>query len=204
VAFTWTGPKQDNSDICVKLVGTENAVRLTADPALDLSPAWSPDGRLIAFLRLLDVPCRLGVFLISPIGGPERKLTEVSGTFDPNEVWYGGISWFPDSRTLALSDQGQIVTLSVNSGEKRAVTFPPNTPGTRRLDDSPALSPDGRRIVFHRFFTVAVSEIYLLTLSRDLSPDGEPKQLTFREQWSRDPVWTANGRDVVFSSGPSS
>lgn len=38
VAFTWTRPKQDNSDIYVKLVGTENAVRLTADPALDSVP----------------------------------------------------------------------------------------------------------------------------------------------------------------------
>jgi Tol biopolymer transport system component len=179
-------------------------VRLTADPALDASPAWSPDGRLMAFLRLLSAPCRLGVFVISPIGGPERKLAEVTGSFDPNEVWYRGLSWFPDSSALAVSDQGRIIILSVNSGEKRTLTFPPSTPETRRLDDSPAVSPDGRRIVFTRIFTVAVSEIYLLTLSRDLSPDGEPKQLTFKQQWSRDPVWTANGRDVVFSSGSSS
>jgi Tol biopolymer transport system component len=204
VAFVWNGPKQDNSDVYVKVIGTEKAVRLTTDPALDVSPAWSPDGRLIAFLRLLSAPCRLGVFLVSPIGGPERKLTEVTGTFDPDEVWYGGLSWFPDSRTLVVSDQGRIVILSVNSGEKRALTFPPSTPGTRRFDDSPAVSPDGRRMVFHRYFTVGVSEIYLLTLSRDLSPDGEPKQLTFKQQWSRDAVWTANGRDIVFSSGPNS
>jgi Tol biopolymer transport system component/DNA-binding winged helix-turn-helix (wHTH) protein len=205
VAFVWNGPKQDNSDVYVKLVGTENAMRLTTDPALDLSPAWSPDGRFIAFLRVLTDPRRLGVFLVSPIGGPERKLTEVTGFFGPSLLlWYSGLSWFPDSSTLAVSDQGQIIILSVNGGEKRPLTFPPSAPGIRRSDDTPAVSPDGRKIVFTRIFTGGVSEIYLLTLSRDLSPDGEPKQLTFKQQWSRDPVWTANGRDVAFSSGPSS
>ncbi|NWG13890.1 MAG: PD40 domain-containing protein [Acidobacteria bacterium] len=45
VAFSWNGPAQDNSDICVKLIGTENVLRLTRDPASDESPAWSPDVR---------------------------------------------------------------------------------------------------------------------------------------------------------------
>jgi Tol biopolymer transport system component/DNA-binding winged helix-turn-helix (wHTH) protein len=205
VAFNWTGPKQDNPDIYVKLVGTENAVRLTNEPALDLSPAWSPDGRFIAFLRLLDnATSKAGVFLVSPIGGPERKLTEVAETIGPFTVWYSGLSWFPDSKALAVSDQGRIAILSVDSGEKRTVTFPPSAPETRRKDDTPAVSPDGRRIAFSRFFSFGVSEIYLLALSRDLSPDGEPKQLTFKQQWSRNPVWTADGRDIVFSSGPRS
>jgi serine/threonine protein kinase len=49
VAFEWDGPRQDNADIYVKLIGTENAVRLTTDPADDISPAWSPDGRYNSF-----------------------------------------------------------------------------------------------------------------------------------------------------------
>src|SRR5207244_9087659 len=55
VAFHWNGQKQDNYDIYVKLIGTGGSpLRLTTDPAADLSPAWSPDGRFIAFLRLLS------------------------------------------------------------------------------------------------------------------------------------------------------
>ena len=205
VAFTWKGPKQDNSDIYVKLVGTENAVRLTNDPTLDFGPAWSPDGRFIAFLRLLDnAASKAGVFLVSPIGGPERKLTEVTATISNFPFWYSGLSWFPDSKALAVSDQGRITILSVDSGEKRTLTFPPSAPETRRTDDAPAVSPDGRRIAFSRMFSFGVSEIYLLALSPDFSPDGEPKQLTFKQQWSRNPVWTVNGSDVVFSSGPRS
>jgi DNA-binding winged helix-turn-helix (wHTH) protein len=97
VAFTWKGPKQDNSDIYVKLVGTENAVRLTNDPTLDFGPAWSPDGRFIAFLRLLDnAASKAGVFLVSPIGGPERKLTEVP---QPLVVFRFGTAAFLGFRT---------------------------------------------------------------------------------------------------------
>src|SRR4029077_19617944 len=134
------------------------------------------------------------------IGGPERKVTEVTGI----PVWHTGLSWFPDSKALAVSDQSRIAILSVDSGEKRTLTFPPSAPETRRTDDTPAVSPDGRRIAFSRIFSVGVSEIYFLALSRDLSPYGEPRQLTFKQQWSRNPVWTVNGRDVVFSSGPGS
>jgi Tol biopolymer transport system component len=202
VAFVWTGPKQDDFDIYVKLVGTENAVRLTADPAHDFTPAWSPDGRSIAFLRVLTASGRLGVFLVSPIGGPERKLTEIWGDSRPDPWTRGGLSWFPDSKALAVSDQGRIIMLSVNSGEKRALTFPPRTPVTGRFDDTPAVAPDGRRVVFSRSSVPGVSEIYLLTLSQNLDPNGEPKQLTFKQQGSTDPLWTANGREVIFSSGP--
>jgi DNA-binding winged helix-turn-helix (wHTH) protein len=52
VAFAWNGEKQDNFDIYVKQIGEGTLLRLTSDPRPDLSPAWSPDGRTIAFLRL--------------------------------------------------------------------------------------------------------------------------------------------------------
>ena len=45
VAFAWNGPKQDNWDIYVTLVGSPDVRRLTSDPADDNRPAWSPDGR---------------------------------------------------------------------------------------------------------------------------------------------------------------
>ena len=51
VAFSWNGPTQDNQDIYIKLVGPGEPRPITTHPARDDSPAWSPDGLRIAFLR---------------------------------------------------------------------------------------------------------------------------------------------------------
>jgi serine/threonine protein kinase len=49
VAFTWSGPTQDNPDVYVQRIGTGSPLRLTTDPRHDYNPVWSPDGRWIAF-----------------------------------------------------------------------------------------------------------------------------------------------------------
>ena len=198
VAFVWDGQGQDNQDIYVKLIGTEHAVRLTNDPAPDYSPAWSPDGRYIAFLR--DLPgSKAGVFLVPAIGGPERKLAEISvPDISVVGIGFGGLSWLPDGKWLAATDQNSIFALSLTTGEKRKLTLPP----AGQIDDTPAFSPDGRTLAFSRHSTLSAAEIFLLTLSADPAPQGEPKQITLKRQVSKSPVWTANGREIIFSSGP--
>src|SRR5580704_17101014 len=60
--------------------GNENRLRIFRQRAArhdDFSPAWSPHGRSIAFLRRLPGD-RAAVMLISPLGGPERILAETS------------------------------------------------------------------------------------------------------------------------------
>jgi serine/threonine protein kinase len=65
VAFAWNGEKQDNFDIYVKMIGTNGPpLRLTTDAAQDYGPAWSPDGRFIAFLR--DLPSKKTAVLLIP------------------------------------------------------------------------------------------------------------------------------------------
>ena len=68
-----------NCDIIVKLIGTESSLLLTEYPWVDQGPAWSPDGRHIAFLRI-PPEGMASYYLIPAIGGQERKLTE---TFPP-------------------------------------------------------------------------------------------------------------------------
>ena len=41
----------------------------------------------------------------------------------------------------------------------------------------------------------------LLTLTEDFQPIGEEKQLTFDNQLVVSPVWTLDGREIIFSSG---
>src|SRR5215472_5471827 len=72
VAFSWNGEKQDNPDIYVLQIGSNRPFRLTTDPAMDLAPAWSPDGKTIAFVR--RDASKLKYLIIPVLGGPEREI----------------------------------------------------------------------------------------------------------------------------------
>ncbi len=71
LAFVWRGDKDDNADIYVKLIGAGRPLRLTTNPDDDLSPAWSPDGRYIAFFR--QSAGGGAYYLVPSLGGPERN-----------------------------------------------------------------------------------------------------------------------------------
>ncbi len=58
------------------MIGTNGPpLRLTTGAAPDYGPAWSPDGRFIAFLRRLPSG-KNAVLMIPAIGGLERKIAE--------------------------------------------------------------------------------------------------------------------------------
>jgi len=75
IAFTWDGENEGNVDIYVKLIGTGPPLRLTTNPAPDVSPTWSPDGRSIAFIRQSAESA--GIYSVPALGGPERKVVDL-------------------------------------------------------------------------------------------------------------------------------
>ena len=205
VVFGWNGEKQDNFDIYVKVVGQDPPLRLTTDPAMDASPAWSPDGRHIAFLRG-HPPARekMGLYLIPPLGGRERKLAETRVPF--TYALGSCLAWSPDSTWLAVCDWEEdspgrlsVFLLSVDTGERRKLTRPPED--SRVGDVLPAFSPDGRMLAFSRYGSGLSSDLYLLDLDQDLNPQGEPRRRTFIEQVMGGHGFTSDGRDIVFAAG---
>jgi Tol biopolymer transport system component/predicted Ser/Thr protein kinase len=206
VAFSWNGLKQDNYDIYVKQIDAEEPVRLTKDPAPDFFPAWSPDGRQIAFLRELSGG-KSGVFLIPALKGPERKLAEINVVAEAS-FGVGRMSWYPNGQWLVLSDRNSaqeplaLFLVSVESGEKRQLTSP--LKGFPVGDVEPAVSPDGRAVVFTRVISnrsPGASDLYLLELSEDLRPTGEPVRITSSRRWTNEPAWWPDGSSILFASG---
>ena len=206
IAFSWNGEGPNDWDVYVKLIGPGPPLRLTTDPAWDHGPAWSPDGRYIAFLRGTPFTLeKMGVYVIPALGGQERKLAE---TRAPIYIIDGGtcLNWSPDSRWLAVCDSADdspgpwsVFLLSVDTGERRRLTS-----SAVLADVNPAFSPDGCTLAFNRFDGLMSGDLYLLDLDEDLIPQGEPRRRTSMESLIASPVFTPDGRDIVFKSGPIS
>jgi serine/threonine protein kinase len=220
VAFMWDGPKQDNPDIYVQWIGSASSpLRLTTDSGTDYNPAWSPDGRWIAFLRLQQSRAatergltsltsavrnfaRSQVWLIPPLGGTERKVTEVQVRIVGEPA--GFLAWCPDSSCLVVTDSpgdstpDALFVVFLETGERRQLTSPPH-PFVG--DTQPAVSPDGRWLAFRRVPAPAAGELHVLPLGNGLTVVGEPRLLTPRELDAMYPAWIPDAEEILFSPG---
>lgn len=195
IAFVWGGENGGNTDIYVRLVDGGNWVRLTSQPGDDVNPVWSPDGRTIAFYR--SAADGDGVFLMSSLGGAERKLVSTWA----NRFGFGShtwLSWSADGKWLVMSDKTSaeepfsLYLLSPQTGEKRRLTIPP---AAVIGDCSPAFSPDSKQLAFVRVISAVVGEVYLVSVE-----GGDPKRLTFDGAGISNLAWGPNGSEIIFSS----
>ncbi len=192
LAFAWNGGTGSHFSIYVKLIGTEESLRLTKQASIDFNPVWSPDGRYIAFCRIQKG--ETGIYIIPAIGGAERRVREThweEQDFD-DVLWLGGrLSWSPDGKLLAFSDRASgnqpssIFLLSLDSLEVRRLTSPSHVDG----EYNPAFSPDGRTLAFNRGLS-----IYTVPVS-----GGQEQFLSSGAQYGWGLAWTPDGRDIVFA-----
>lgn len=113
------------------------AKRVTANGSINLSPSWSPDGRMIAFMSYRT-------------GNPELLLLtsdgELRGAFPQQGELNSAPSWSPDGSLLAFSSSrdgnAEIYSLRVADRSLTRLTR------DEAIDTSPTWSPNGREIAF--------------------------------------------------------
>ncbi|HKY34222.1 MAG TPA: Tol-Pal system beta propeller repeat protein TolB [Candidatus Polarisedimenticolia bacterium] len=112
--------------------------QITRNKSLNVSPAWSPDGKRLAFVSYKKGTPRLYVY-----NGDDGGTQDMSPAGSELCV---APDWSPDGRLIAFSSAKQgdseIHVLDVATGRSRQITF------SRGSDTSPVWSPSGREIAF--------------------------------------------------------
>jgi Tol biopolymer transport system component/DNA-binding winged helix-turn-helix (wHTH) protein len=187
VAFVWDADTRKDVGVYVKLIGSEQPLRISQGSGSVCCPAWSSDGHYVAFQRCTG---SRGTFVVPALGGPERRLTEKGACI--------GLTWSPDGKFLAFPAKGSdadpwhISTLSLDTLEERDISSPPaNIIG----DHLPSFSPDGKEVAFRRISSPWVTDIYLAAVDAD-----ETRRLTFDKTVIEGVTWLADGKNLVFAS----
>ena len=146
---------------------------VTLDPGLELDPALSPDGRLIAYTD------GRGVLTVRQTDGGSP--VQVIRGADVRGRWP---AWLPDGqRVVYVSPRGIEVVAALGGAPRLLVAEP-------RMERGVTVAPDGRTIAF-------VSHDSLLAAPLD----GGPRRLVARGYEMHSPSWSPDGKWIAFVQG---
>jgi Tol biopolymer transport system component len=175
--------------------------RATFSPGLQEQPAFSPDGKFLAYVT--DERGNLDIVVVPRGGGaPIRVAASDADEAQP--------AWSPDGTKIAFCSArdhggrlnfaiGQDALTELVDGRGGDLFIAPALGGTavKLVDDGyyPAWSPDGKRIVYQ---SSRGGQWDLWTISPE---GGQPTRLTHDDEFDYQPCWSPDGKWIAYGSG---
>jgi Tol biopolymer transport system component len=174
---------------------------VTTNDDFEGDPAWSPDGKRLAFTRITGMgtdAIRGGIMVMNADGSGAKQLTQA-----PRQSVDATPTWSPDGSLLAFTR-----AFLTEDGALGVFVVAPDGTGIEQVASGggdPAWSPDGDQIAyasirdrfgetcFHECSTSG--EIYLMD-----AEGGNDRRLTRTEADDGSPAWSPDGRQIAFVS----
>jgi Tol biopolymer transport system component len=176
-------------DLFVRRVAGGALVKLTSDPAREMSPRFSPDGERIVFTRRESADGTPELRILPALGGDALVTIPAAAS----------AVWSADGRQLAflkrVASGGTELTVAGSDGSSpRAVLSSDSTYPFLR---EPAWAPDGSQLAIVRGSGGIAGEIWLVPAA-----GGEPRRPFSDppEVFSDSPIFSADGRSLIHSS----
>jgi Tol biopolymer transport system component/DNA-binding winged helix-turn-helix (wHTH) protein len=189
-----SAPSEPSSIYLLSLANSERR-RLTFPPAGitgDYFPAFSPDGKQLAFARAVSFSAT-DLYVLSLTSNRPRRLT-----FDGLTI--NGLAWTPDSRDIVFSSRRSSSLCSL-----WRIAASGGTPSRATTIDEEAISPAVSYSTHRLAYTRALDDMNIWRITLDAAGHATGKKTplitsTFRDS---DPDYSPDGRQIAFTSGRS-
>jgi serine/threonine-protein kinase len=172
--------RDQERDIWIWYLGRETLTRFTFDPAADILPVWTPDGKRIAFQRAGQA-----VFWQAADGtGAAERLLDESSTTDPSAT-----AFTDGGRRLVFHDNVTRGIKVFDLDTKQASDLIAQSAALHRNAD---ISPDGRLLAYQSNES-GTNEIYVRPF-----PDIDAGKWQVSRAGGTRPLWAPSGRELFY------
>ncbi len=180
IAFVSSG--SGNKEIYTCAFDGYNAQQMTRNRSINLSPAWSSDGRYLAYTSYKKK--KPDIFIKNLAEMQETSINKKGLNITP--AWVPGK--FELAATLSFAGDQEIYLLTGSGKVIKRLT------NIRGIDVSPTWSPDGKKFAFVSN-RAGSPQVYVQDIA-----SGKVRRLTYEGNYNTQPSWSPQGDKIAYSS----